>query len=271
MNISDVAFFLPEPLVLVSPAFLEEIREHGVLAPIMIAGEVTVDGHRRLKAARTLGHQHIPHMEITGDPAFLYWKLNASRPWNPVETAWVYSRLAETARPGFCQSLGLTLSPHVARALAHVAAHPALWPGLLENRLTIPILRDLAHFDTPFERLVTFFLGLEATLGEKRLLAGLFKQCHSRRVFPETFEGLSFADAVKALESLVQPRRCQALQTFREALAEVQLPAGVSVQCDPTFEKPGVDVTIRLKRHQLERLQETRNKLELLFTKCPEL
>ncbi len=185
----------------------------------------------------------------------------------PVEIALTAAQLPENMLPAFCVSMQLPLSPHLRRAFTLITATPDIWNDLMESRLTLSILRDLAHLEEKMEKFTRLLLPLKATIAEKRLLAGLMKQCARRGKIPDSFDSEDFAEIKESLEKVCQPRRSEALKKFSRTISEIDFPPGTKIEIDPSFEHPGVIVHVCIKRNNLYKLASIEKSLDSLFSR----
>jgi hypothetical protein len=112
---------------------------------------------------------------------------------------------------------------------------------------------------------------MDGTVSEKRIIANLLKSCKLRDALPEKLKDGNSSKNIEFLETIANPRKTTSNEKLLSALAEANLPKGVNLKFDPTLEKPGMEVSFRLKRNKLNLLLELHKELETLFNKVPEL
>lgn len=257
-------FVIPENLA-------ESIEKYGILNPLLISENLVIDGQKRLEVALKQNLKEVPVVQVSGLPFILRWQVNMQRPWSPVEIAFTAANIPETILPEFCASMQLPLSPHLSRSFKFITLNPEFWNDLIENRITLQILRDLAHLDEKMNIFSPSLASLKATMAEKRILAGLLRQCAKRGKVPDRFESEEFEIIRDQLESICQPRRTEAMHKYSQTISELEFPAGTKIDIDPSFEHPGVVVHVGIKKNQLYKLAEIGKSLDRLFSKMSNL
>ncbi|HPR64157.1 MAG TPA: hypothetical protein PK014_08020 [Thermoanaerobaculia bacterium] len=258
---------IPQSVVEVSGALQKSIEICGILEPVRISNTIVVDGLRRMAAALALGLDDIPVQEISGDPHILRWHLNLTRPWNLLETAHVYKGLKDSQKKAFLSDLSMGDSPSIPAVMDLLVSDPSLHPAILEGRMTLAALRDLAASGSDFRFWVKVLLEAKGTVGERRVAASLVRDCVFRETLPGVPAVASVKDVIAWLHPLAHPETDTRMNELNTALGEVNLPPGVRVHADPTLEREGVELSFRVTRRDLSRLEEIRQSLARLFEK----
>jgi hypothetical protein len=238
--------------------------------PLLCCQGFLVDGLKRLESARRAGIPVLPVISVAGEPWSMRFHANRVRSWNLVELALVSERLSEDECRFLWRGQGHSISPDMRSALAVLVRRRDWWPLILEKNLPTAIFRDMAALGDAMERFLADLLRFPGTVGEKRVLAGLFKQCVTRNVRPgQSYASLSEARA--DLQTRLEPRRSEALTRWQKVSGTIKRPPGVDLRIDETFEKPGITVTIQVFRDQTEVLEATAQVVRHVFAHLPEL
>lgn len=244
----------------------------GCVSPILIQGDRIIDGIKRWQIMSPEQRRAAPiQVATTPAPFPARWLANATRPWNPVETALVFLALPEPDREAFCTSRQLSATANLIRSFELIAASPDLWPDLIRGALPLSIWRDLGYTGDRLAELAKLVLAAPGTVAEKRLLAGLLKQTWLKHRLPAAFTIAPATTLVAQLQQVLSPRREDVQQRLEKALKEIDLPPRVDLETDPVFEKPGITVRLHLRRNETGRLQLLQKSLEQLFERVPEL
>lgn len=265
-------FLIPLQAVSPSEKLLLSVAENGVLVPAIICEGMLVDGHQRIKAALNAGKKGIPTIEVEGNPFMLFAELNQHRQLYPLETAIAYAGIEDKhLKKEFCGKIGLSESPQMSKSLIFIAQNYLKFPAQNFNSLPLNIWRELGHIEKNYDQILTDFLRFEGTIGEKRLIAGLLRQCARKTELPEKFPSNEGKAIISFLNSIVQPRRSQALEKYEKTISNLKIPAGINIKIDSTFSKPGIDIQIHVKRNSLERFNQAGELARKIFTEVEEL
>ncbi len=263
----DLKPVIPENAVIIHETLAMSVEKFGILNPLLVSEGQVVDGQKRLELALKQNFKEVLVVQTSGLPFILRWQANLNRPWNPVEIALTATNISENVLPEFCASMQMPLSPHLRRSFKFITDTPDLWNDFKENRLSLTILRDLAHLGEEMERFTRLLLSLETTMAEKRVLAGLLKQCSKRGNIPGIFDSDEFDKIRDQLENICQPRRTAAVRKFSQTISEIEFPPGTKVEIDQSFEHPGVVLHVSIKRNHLYKLSSIEKSLDKLFSR----
>ncbi len=262
---------LPHALTSVSATFKENIRQNGIVVPLVICDGIVCDGHQRLKAAIELGIDQLKCIEATGSPGLLFAVLNNHRELSAYEAAAIFSRLDTEEKTRFMILCGFSESPQMRFVLKFIAEQILPEESLLESALPVNVWRELGHLDLEIARFARSLLLLPGTTGEKRNIAALLRQLHRRNELPEKLPGETAAEVIASLQGAAQPRRTATLDKFNKALANAKLPPAVIIKIDPTLSQPGMQVVINITRRTTQRLVQVKEAVENIFSDVEEL
>jgi len=268
---NSLSSLLPEMVLPTPDDLVESIRRHGLISPLIVCDEKVCDGIKRLTALKILKAQKASILKRDKNPYVLRWQANAARPWNSVETAVVWRGLPQEQRDVFCRSLNLSPSPHLSKAFAFIIKREDLWHKFISSGFPLTLLRESTHLGEKMESFVIQLLEMTATMGQKRMIAGLLKQCSLKRSLPDRISISNPDEMIAHLEALAQPRRQKAQMKLKEALASIEMPSNTFIEIDASFEQPGVLLKTRIKRNEIGKLQKAALVLESLFDKMEEL
>jgi len=264
-NISELEPLFPFEAIDVPNSLKASIENHGVLLPFLVSGNRIIDGNKRYFILKELEKKEVRTVDCHGEPFEFHWLTNLFRTWNPVEIAMTFKNLPTEKQRDFCESMHINLSPNIQKAFDLVIDTPEIWPDLKENKISLSILRDLTYTGTNLNFYVSWLRKLNGTVAEKRLVASWIRQCSIRGTLPEKLDCIEFCEAKKILQGLTNPRQQKALERFSKTLSNISLPPDTKLEIDPTFEKPGITVQIRVKRNTLNNLELLKTSLERLF------
>lgn len=262
---------LPSALTKVSEGFKENIRQNGIVVPLVICGGIVCDGHQRLKAATELGIDQLKCIEATGSPGLLFAILNSHKELSAYEAAAIFSHLDHEEKDKFMILCGFSESPQMRFALNFIAEQILPEESLFEYALPVNVWRELGHLDLEIGRFARSLLLLPGTTGEKRNIAALLRQLHRRNELPEKLPGETAAEVIASLQGAAQPRRTATLDKFNKALANAKLPPAVIIKIDPTLSQPGMQVIINITRRTTQRLVQVKEAVENIFSDVEEL
>lgn len=260
----------PQRFIKVSQALTSSISRNGILVPLIMCENLIVDGHQRLLAAKQLGIEDIPVKSVSGIPAFLFAELNQQRPISLAEIAFlIKSVTASHLEKEFFEQIKLTPSPQTLKVI-NFLADSGFSPEEIES-LPQNVWRELGHLSQNLGKISAWLVGLSGTVGEKRLVAGLLRQADRRQKLPDEFTLQNAAEAIEWLNKIVQPRRSSVSEKLSPWLQPGKIPAGISLKADPTFEKPGLDVSFHVTRTRLERFKQAEEIARQIFEEVEEL
>lgn len=262
-------FLLPLDMVTVSPALERSVRQRGILVPAIGCGQLIIDGHQRIKAALQAGQNHVPVVDIQGEPGLLFAELNQHRALQPFEIVSVFSKVPDRKKGEFCLACNLSTSPQMLRLLDFLAVEYQNFEPQKFNGIPMNIWREIAHLKN--FGLIKWFVELEGTVSEKRMTASLLRQSDRKNSLPEVIEAKSAREAIDFLNSLVQPRRTAALTKFQNCISEIDIPSGISFKIDQTFDRPGMDFQLHVTRNSVKRFEQAAVIAEKIFAKVEEL
>ncbi|GAB4272595.1 MAG: hypothetical protein Kow0029_11370 [Candidatus Rifleibacteriota bacterium] len=251
---------------------LESVRKHGIISPLIACDNILVDGHKRLKAGRQAGLDTYNFLTVKGIPALIYADMNHNRVIETAELVQAFSTLnSDEERKSFVRTAGLSESPQMMLILTFLARNFSEFKLEKLNSIPVKIWRELAHIGLEREDILKDFVNINATVGEKRLIAGLLRQAARKKALPSSIKNLTVSELVELLQHIVQPRKTSAIAKFNQALEKQKVPAGVTLKIDQNFDQPGIEVSMRVKRNRLEIFDETRRVAEKLFAEVDEL
>ena len=262
---------IPEAFIQVDEDLVSNIKENGLLSPILICNNQIVDGHARFKIAKELKLETIPQTEISGKPMELFLNLNRHKRFSPIFIGWLYQELDNTGKELLLKLQNISPSPQMLLAIDFIGKN---WQKLQElggNTIPINIWRELAYLGDHLEKFAFRVVQLNGTISEKRLVSVQLHQCARKNIFPETLESQNAKEVITQLKTLSEPRRTEALKKYKQVVNELKLPKGVTISIDDTFEKAGVQVALKVKRKNISRLDQLKISLEELFAKIEEL
>lgn len=271
ISIDKLIGLLPDHLVKPSDALLVSVRNHGVLVPPVVCNGIVCDGHRRLAACRALSISETACLETSGSAGLLFAEMNSHRELNAYEAAAVFIRLSTAEQKAFLVQTGISESPQMQKALEFIASQVLAVPEFLEHSMPFSVWRELGHLGNAIADLAIPLLILPGTVAEKRNIAGLLRQAQRRNELPETLPGKTAAEVLENLQKIAQPRRSDALTRYESALKDANFPPGSQVRIDPTFSQPGLHLSINLTRNHLDRFDQAKKAVEMLFQSVPEL
>ncbi len=262
---------LPHVLTKVSENFKENIRQNGIVVPLVICDGIVCDGHQRLKAAIELGIDELKCIEVSGSPGLLFAVLNSHKELSAYEAAAIFSHLDNEEKSRFMILCGLSESPQMRFALNFISEQILSEESLLEFALPVNVWRELGHLDQEIAKFARPLLLLSGTTGEKRNIAALLRQIHRRNELPEKLPGETAAEVIASLQGAAQPRRTATLDKFNRALANAKLPTGLTIKIDPTLSQPGMQVAINITRRTTQRLLQVKDAVDNIFSEVEEL
>ncbi|MFZ5950349.1 MAG: ParB N-terminal domain-containing protein [Candidatus Rifleibacteriota bacterium] len=268
---ANYSFLIPSRSGQPAEKLLESIREMGILIPVVYCSDLLIDGHQRLAAANLLQINNIPTIEISGIPEILYLELNRHR---SIAMSELVSLLSRSNDKGLFAKLvekaGYSSTPQFLAILNCLIDGLRLTPEQLDS-LPTNVWRELGHLDDKMEKAAAWLVNLSGTAAEKRLVAGLMRQAARKKTWPEKLPEGNAALAIAFFNRLVQPRRHKALDRIEPLLSSENLPAGVKVKFDVTFEHPGLDFEIHVGRNSLARFKLAQEVAEKIFSEVEEL
>lgn len=262
---------LPQSLTLVSETFKDNIKQNGIVVPLIICCGIVCDGHQRLKAALELGIDEISCIEAAGSPGLLFASLNSHRELSAYEAAAIFASLNNEEKNSFMNICGLSESPQMRFALNYIAEEIIPEQSLTGYALPINVWRELGHLDQEIARFARSLLLLPGTTGEKRNIAAFLRQIHRRNELPEKLPGVTASEVIASLQGTAQPRRTATLEKFNKALANAILPTGVIIKIDPTLSQPGMQVILNITRRTTQRLLQVKDAVDTIFSEVEEL
>lgn len=255
----------------ISKELQASVTNDGLIMPVIISDGVLCDGHKRLLLFIESGKELIPSITSTHKPGVVYATLNRNRIITPIEVAMVSKKLTDTELGEFLALASISDSPHMRVALKFIADHLVQLDQTHLSSMPVATWRELAHLE---DHMIDFAIDLailEATVSEKRLIAQLLRQCLRKKSLPDSIVGKKAAEIIADLKKIAQPRKTQALEKFNQALKNAELPPGASIKIDSNFDKPGIELAIRVNRSNTERLSKAHEAIEKIFSQVDEL
>ena len=269
LEINKLATLLPLDLYEVDEKLKTSIDNNSILSPVVMCDEIVCDGHKRLKALKSLGINHVDLVVVKGEPGLVYASLNANKNILPIQTAIAWKKTSEKNKTVFCQTLGISFSPQMQQALEFLSNnHSNL---LSANSVSLNVFRELAHLKERMSDFAIAICKLDATVSQKRLASQLLRQCMKKNSLPCASELLAAKDAISLLQNYAQPRRSKCVNDYKAALDSLQLPPATTISIDLLFDKPGVELKTHIKRNEKNKLLQIQQSLNKLFEKVQEL
>lgn len=257
---------------LIAEKLEKSIAAFGILAPVLLCDGLVVDGHQRLACALNCGITSVETVNVCGTAEMLYLELNRHRNISPGEIVALLRRVNHDSEmiAKILAAAGLTSTPQLLKVFNFLADCESFTDENL-NALPVNVWRELGHLQTDLQPVAEWLVKLPATMAEKRLIAGMLRQADRRKALPQSFSAENGTAAIAWLAQIVQPRRSETMQKVLPLLESKNVPAGISVKIDPTFEKPGLEMQIHLTRNHLDRFAEAEKLARELFARVEEL
>lgn len=271
INTSSVKTLVSLEKLCISNELRASVADCGLIMPVVMANGVLCDGHKRLALFMESGKELIPAVVSTQKPEAVYATLNCNRIITPIEVAMVSKKLTDKELGEFLSLASISDSPHVRIALKFIADHLAELNQTHLISMPIAIWRELAHLEDNLNKFAIDLAALQATVSEKRLVAQLLRQCMRKKSLPDSISNKTAAEIIADLKKIAQPRKTQALDKFNQALINAELPPGANIKIDSNFDKPGIELAIRVTRSNTERLTKAREAIERIFAQVDEL
>ncbi len=249
---------------------LENIRIHGVIAPVVISDGFVCDGHKRILICKKLGINKIPVVVADGNPIELFFELN-DREFGINPIALISKSLSDKQIANICKKVGFSNSPQMVFAVKYLSGILEMAPELYSYEMPANIWRELGHLGEDMGKYACDLLKMQGTVGEKRNIAAFLRQAQRRGELPESIKAEKAAEILPLLQKTAQPRRTQAYDKFEKTIESIEFPASMNVKIDPTFAQPGVTINLSLSRSELDKLDDAKKALEKLFKEVPEL
>lgn len=269
-KLNDLKTLIPEKYIEYKEKLYESINNHGVISPIVIANNYICDGHKRFIISKKLGFNTIPAIFINGDPIELLFELN-DRDFNINILALLSKNLSDSKISKICDNAGLSSSPQMIFALKYLSSLLEKNPELFHMILPSNIWRELGHLENDIDKYAYDLITMQGTVGEKRNIVAFLRQAKRRNELPASIKAEKATDILPILEKATQPRRTEAYEKYENALGDIDLPKSANIKIDPTFSQPGVTVTLSVIRSELDKIEQTKQAIEKLFNKVPEL
>lgn len=268
--VEDIAKLIPDRFISYNDRLEESIKTFGVLSPVIISDNHLCDGHKRLMVCQKLGIKEIAAIEVMGDPLELFFELN-ERDFDINTVALLSMKLTEDKIADICRKVGFSDSPQMIFAIKYLSKQLDLDLELINYEMPANVWRELGHIGENIDKYAIDLLKMQGTVGEKRNIAAFIRQAYRRGELPENIRAEKASDIIPLLQKTAQPRRTRTYEKYEKAVAEIDLPKGVSLKIDSTFAVPGVSVTIPLMGSELEKLEDVKTSLSKLFKAVPEL
>lgn len=272
IKIDQLKTFIAPDLIVISDALAESVARHGVVVPAVLCGDLLVDGHQRLLAAKKCGLDEIPALTFAGSAPLAFAELNRHRSLAVSEiVAGFFACRNDSSCGEFLDAINLVASPQLWKILEILSENLKMFSTATLNALPLNVWRELGHLEGDVAAIAAWMVAMNATSGEKRLIAGLLRQAARRKALPPELMPMDGTQAIAWLQQIVQPRRSAAAQKLAAAMAAQSPLSGVSLKSDQTFEKPGIDITLHVTRSSLDRFDKARQLVQRLFAEVEEL
>lgn len=271
LNCKDIQTLIPLSAVPVDGALHKSIAEHGVIVPPVICEGLLCNGHRRLNAAMAAGLETITCIAVAGTAGLVFGELNRHREITSYEAAIIFKSLPTEKHSTFLEAARISESPQMKHALNFIADEIQNGKFLFEQNLPLNIWRELGHLADFMPVFARQLMALPGTVGEKRNIASALRQLHRKNALPDSLTGNNAAEVFTSLQKTAQPRRTGALDKFNQAMQNAELPTGATINIDPTFSQPGMQITLSVRRHSLDRLVQLQKAVEKIFNEVEEL
>ena len=270
LKINDLKLLIPEEYVESKDKLLDSIKSYGIITPIVVAKGIVCDGHKRVAACKKLGIEEIPVVTADGEPVDLLFELN-DREFNINQIALLIKGLSDKQIADLCKKVGYSNSPQMVFAIKYLSDLLEKTPELYEYQLPANIWRELGHLGDSLDKYAYDLLKMHGTVSEKRNIAVFLHQAQRRGELPDSIKAEKAEDVFPMLKKTAQPRQTDAYEKFEKAIGKIDLPNNATLKIDPTFEQPGVTVTLSLIRSELEKIEQTKCAIQKLFDEVPEL
>jgi hypothetical protein len=235
-----------------------------------VADDLLIDGHRRVAAAGQAKIDQIPCIQVNQDPYTLYAELNQHRQIMPLEGAILVEQIKDRQqKASFCRQNHISASPQMINILEYLAFKHGAFSAEQVNSIPFNTWRELSHLD--FASLLPWFININGTVSAKRQIAALLRQC--QRLGHENYpiDELQADEVIKKLKQIAQPRRTEAIERYEQAVASIDMPPGIKINIDSTFNKPGIDFNLHVTRKSLTRFEQAADVAGHIFAKVEEL
>ncbi len=263
-------FLVPLDSISVNKDLSASIKNSGVIVPVVMNDGLVIDGHRRIIAAGLAKIDQIPCIQAEQDPYNLYAELNQHRQVMPLEGAILVKQIKDNRQKmNFCRQNHISASPQMIGILEYLATHRGSYTPDQINSIPLNTWRELAHLD--FSNLLPWFIQINGTVSAKRQIAGLLRQCQRLGHQSYPLDEIQADEVIKKLKQIAQPRRSKVLENFEQAVDNIDLPAGIKINIDSTFNKPGIDFNLHITRKSLSRFKQASDIAGEIFAKVEEL
>ncbi len=271
ISIKELTNFFPDSLVEQDSNLETSLNKVSLVSPLTVCQNLVIDGEKRLNYLRANNSAEVNCLCIEGNPAEILIELKEVKSFPMEKIAWLYLKLDASGKDRLLDKAGISQSPQMAYIINHIG-------NLITNKelskpsgIPINVWRELGHLGEKVDLYLKDLISMEGTVSEKRIIANLLKSCKLRDNLPEKLPEGDAKKSIAFLESMANPRKTETNKNLEAVLSSLNLPKGVNLKLDPTLEKPGVEVSLRLKRNKLSVLTDLQSELEKLFAKVPEL